>query len=219
MYIRALLFLSVLVASLAASQVEQTQEKRDIAATSTHSISLRKFGDVAQFLPAASFAYAIFLRDFVGARQQAVGFLAVVASTYAIKYALHYSAPLSPKIQSLSKRPDGENFEGFPSGHTASAFAAVGFLQKRYGLRLGLPVAVIASVVGISRIHAQRHTITQVICGGMLGFFLSFILASRRDDKRIGGARGLWKGGKSANHAPSTKDTLYQFALLSLMVF
>ncbi|WP_317372967.1 phosphatase PAP2 family protein [Helicobacter canis] len=219
MYIRALLFLSVLVASLAASQVEQTQEKRDIAATSTHSISLRKFGDVAQFLPAASFAYAIFLRDFVGARQQAVGFLAVVASTYAIKYALHYSAPLSPKIQSLSKRPDGENFEGFPSGHTASAFAAVGFLQKRYGLRLGLPAAVIASVVGISRIHAQRHTITQVICGGMLGFFLSFILASRRDDKRIGGARGLWKGGKSANHAPSTKDTLYQFALLSLMVF
>lgn len=219
MYIRALLFLSVLVASLVASQVEQTQEKRDIAATSTHSISLRKFGDVAQFLPAASFAYAIFLRDFVGARQQAAGFLAVVASTYAIKYALHYSAPLSPKIQSLSKRPDGENFEGFPSGHTASAFAAVGFLQKRYGLRLGLPAAVIASVVGISRIHAQRHTITQVICGGMLGFFLSFILASRRDDKRIGGARGLWKGGKSANHAPSTKDTLYQFALLSLMVF
>lgn len=219
MYIRALLFLSVLVASLAASQVEQTQEKRDIAATSTHSISLRKFGDVAQFLPAASFAYAIFLRDFVGARQQAVGFLAVVASTYAIKYTLHYSAPLSPKIQSLSKRPDGENFEGFPSGHTASAFAAVGFLQKRYGLCLGLPALAIASVVGISRIHAQRHTITQVICGGMLGFFLSFILASRRDDKRIGGARGLWKGGKSANHAPSTKDTLYQFALLSLMVF
>ena len=160
MYIRALLLLSVLVASLAASQVEQTQE-RDIAATSTHSISLRKFGDVAQFLPAASLAYAIFLRDFVGARQQVVGFLAVVASTYAMKYALHYSAPLSPKIQSLSKRPDGENFEGFPSGHTASAFAAVGFLQKRYGLRLGLPALAIASVVGVSRIHAQRHTITQ----------------------------------------------------------
>lgn len=218
MYIRALLLLSVLVASLAASQVEQTQE-RDIATTSTHSISLRKFGDVAQFLPAASLAYAIFLRDFVGARQQVVGFLAVVASTYAMKYALHYSAPLSPKIQSLSKRPDGENFEGFPSGHTASAFAAVGFLQKRYGLRLGLPALAIASVVGVSRIHAQRHTITQVICGGMLGFFLSFILASRRDDKRIGGGRGFYGRGKGANHAPSTKDTLYQFALLSLMVF
>lgn len=218
MYIRALLLLSVLVASLAASQVEQTQE-RDIAATSTHSISLRKFGDVAQFLPAASLAYAIFLRDFVGARQQVVGYVAVVASTYAMKYALHYSAPLSPKIQSLSKRPDGENFEGFPSGHTASAFAAVGFLQKRYGLRLGLPALAIASVVGVSRIHAQRHTITQVICGGMLGFFLSFILASRRDDKRIGGGRGFYGRGKGANHAPSTKDTLYQFALLSLMVF
>ena len=216
MYIRALLFLSVLVASLAASQVEQTQEKRDIAATSTHSISLRKFGDVAQFLPAASFAYAIFLRDFVGARQQAVGFLAVVASTYAIKYALHYSAPLSPKIQSLSKRPDGENFEGFPSGHTASAFAAVGFLQKRYGLRLGLPAAVIASVVGISRIHAQRHTITQVICGGMLGFFLSFILASRRDDKRIGARRTSFGSTKGAT--PSTKATLCECALLALMV-
>lgn len=218
MYIRALLLLSVLVASLAASQVEQAQE-RDIATTSTHSISLRKFGDVAQFLPAASLAYAIFLRDFVGARQQVVGYVAVVASTYAMKYALHYSAPLSPKIQSLSKRPDGENFEGFPSGHTASAFAAVGFLQKRYGLRLGLPALAIASVVGVSRIHAQRHTITQVICGGMLGFFLSFILASRRDDKRIGGGRGFYGRGKGANHAPSTKDTLYQFALLSLMVF
>lgn len=219
MYIRALLLLSVLVASLVASQVEQTQEKQDIFIDSVRSISLRKFGDVAQFLPAASLAYAIFLRDFVGARQQAVGYVAVVASTYAMKYALHYSAPLSPKIQSLSKRPDGENFEGFPSGHTASAFAAVGFLQKRYGLRLGLPALAIASVVGVSRIHAQRHTITQVICGGMLGFFLSFILASRRDDKRIGGGRGFYGRGKGANHAPSTKDTLYQFALLSLMVF
>lgn len=217
MYIRALLLLSVLVASLVASQVEQTQEKQDIFIDSVRSISLREFGDVAQFLPAASLAYAIFLRDLVGARQQAVGYVAVVASTYAIKYALHYSAPLSPKIQSLSKRPDGENFEGFPSGHTSSAFAAVGFLQKRYGLRLGLPAAVIASVVGISRIHAQRHTITQVICGGMLGFFLSFILASRRDDKHTGARHTSFGGTKGATQ-PSTKATLCECALLTLMV-
>ncbi len=212
---KALLFI-VLVVSLAYSEVEQKRqdiEMQNIATNSTHSSSLRKFGDVAQFLPVASLVYAIFLRDFVGARQQAVGFVAVVASTYAVKYALHFLAPSSPRIQALSKRPDGENFEGFPSGHTASAFAAVGFLQKRYGLRLGLPALAIASVVGISRIDAKRHTIAQVICGGMLGFFLSFLLASRRDDKRIG--KG---GGKGTYHAHSTKTTLCECALLAVMV-
>ena len=215
MYKKVLFFLSALVVSLVASQVEQEQEKRDFI-DSVRSIKLREFGDVVQYLPVASFAYALILRDFVGARQQVVGYVAVVASTYATKYALHYSAPLSPKIQSLSKRPDAESFEGFPSGHTSSAFAAVGFLQKRYGVRLGLPAAVIAGVVGISRIHAQRHTITQVICGGMLGFFLSFILASRRDDKFTGARHTHCSSANGTN--PSTKTILCEYTLLALMV-
>ncbi len=141
---------------------------------------IRKFGDIGQFLPALSLGYTLLIKDFLGFKQQAISVVAVVIATYVIKYSFYGIAKINPEYAKVSKRPDSGKFEGFPSGHTAAAFSAAGFLQKRYGIKLGLPAVIISSVVGFSRVEVQRHTLLQVICGGLLGFFVSFLLTKPR---------------------------------------
>ncbi len=153
----------------------------DFASDSTRTIYERyfiDFGNYAQFLPAVSLSYTLIIRDFIGFKQQAISTISVVAATYAIKYAFHGLSLIDKDWASISMRPSGLAFEGFPSGHTSAAFAATGFLQKRYGFKLGIPALIVSSAVGVSRIVANRHTWVQVIGGGLLGFLISFFLAT-----------------------------------------
>ena len=136
------------------------------------------FSNSAHFFPALALGYTLIIKDFIGFRQQALGYIAVVGATYAVKYSLYFASPYAKDTLSFAKRPTSESYEAFPSGHTASAFAAVGFVAKRYGAKLGIVAFVLAVAVGESRILLEKHTILQVICGGILGFLLSFFCAS-----------------------------------------
>lgn len=136
------------------------------------------FSNSAHFFPALALAYTLIIKDFIGFRQQALGYIAVVGATYAVKYSLYFASPYAKDTLSFAKRPTSESYEAFPSGHTASAFAAVGFVAKRYGAKLGIATFILAAAVGESRILLEKHTILQVICGGILGFLLSFFCAS-----------------------------------------
>lgn len=136
------------------------------------------FSNSAHFFPALALGYTLIIKDFIGFRQQALGYIAVVGATYAVKYSLYFASPYAKDTLAFAKRPTSESYEAFPSGHTASAFAAVGFVAKRYGAKLGIPAFILAAAVGESRILLEKHTILQVICGGILGFLLSFFCAS-----------------------------------------
>lgn len=136
------------------------------------------FSNSAHFFPALALGYTLIIKDFIGFRQQALGYAAVVGATYAVKYSLYFASPYAKDTLTFAKRPTSDSYEAFPSGHTASAFAAVGFVAKRYGAKLGIPAFVLAATVGESRILLEKHTILQVICGGILGFLLSFFCAS-----------------------------------------
>lgn len=136
------------------------------------------FSNSAHFFPALALGYTLIIKDFIGFRQQALGYIAVVGATYAVKYSLYFASPYAKDTLSFAKRPTSESYEAFPSGHTASAFAAVGFVAKRYGAKLGIATFILAAAVGESRILLEKHTILQVICGGILGFLLSFFCAS-----------------------------------------
>lgn len=136
------------------------------------------FSNSAHFFPALALGYTLIIKDFIGFRQQALGYIAVVGATYVVKYSLYFASPYAKDTLSFAKRPTRESYEAFPSGHTASAFAAVGFVAKRYGAKLGIPAFILAAAVGESRILLEKHTILQVICGGILGFLLSFFCAS-----------------------------------------
>ena len=67
------------------------------------------------------------------------------------------------------ERPDKSNSHSFPSGHSASAFATAGVLQRHYGWKVGVPATVVAAYVAASRVHDNRHYLSDVIFGSAMG--------------------------------------------------
>ncbi|CBG40451.1 phosphatase PAP2 family protein [Helicobacter mustelae] len=143
------------------------------------------YGDIFQFLPVLAASYSLAIRDYKGLGYLAIGVGSTLVVTYASKLAFAAIAKTHPDWAAISKRPDGTGYNGFPSGHTASAFSAAGFMQRRYGWKLGVPVTILAGLVGISRIYARRHTITQVIAGALLGYGLSYLFARRYNPNTV----------------------------------
>lgn len=141
--------------------------------------TIETLGDIFQFLPAFGAGYALYIKDYEGLKELAIGFGTTMGVVLISKGLLQTISKKSPDFAYFARRPNGANFQGFPSGHTASAFSAVGFLQKRYGWRFSLPVAVLATFTGYSRIKAKKHTTLQVITGAMLGFSISYLSASK----------------------------------------
>lgn len=62
----------------------------------------------------------------------------------------------------------------FPSGHTASAFAAAIALLW-HNRKFGIPVTVFAALMGFSRIYVEVHYCTDVIAGVVSGTICAFI--------------------------------------------
>lgn len=136
------------------------------------------YGDVMQFLPFAMLAYSYTIDDMQGVKEQAIGAGVTFLSTYTIKQSFVLIAQSSESTARISQRPNNGSFDGFPSGHTSFAFSSVGFAQKRFGLKWSIPLGLMATAVGASRVYAEKHTITQVITGAILGFVTSYFLAS-----------------------------------------
>lgn len=66
-------------------------------------------------------------------------------------------------------RPDGSDSLSFPSGHTASSFATATVLQRHFGWGVGLPAYAFASYVGMARMTADKHHLSDVIMGAGIG--------------------------------------------------
>lgn len=141
--------------------------------------TIETLGDIFQFLPIFGAGYALYIEDYEGIKELAIGFGASMGVVLISKGLLQAISKKSPHSVYFARRPNGANFQGFPSGHTASAFSSVGFLQKRYGWRFSLPTAILATFTGYSRIKAKKHTTLQVIAGAMLGFGISYLSASK----------------------------------------
>lgn len=62
----------------------------------------------------------------------------------------------------------------FPSGHTASAFAAA-FALLWHNRKLGIPTTIFAAIMGFSRIYVQVHYCTDVIAGVVAGAICALI--------------------------------------------
>ncbi len=69
------------------------------------------------------------------------------------------------------------NFHGFPSGHTASAFAVAcmfAFNSKSKTIT-ALGLLITASLVGYSRVYLGEHFISDVMVGSVIGVFSSLL--------------------------------------------
>ncbi len=91
--------------------------------------------------------------------------------------------------------PNGSSDDAFPSGHTAIAFGAAGFIQKRYGWRSGVPAYVVASYVGWLRVETDDHDTADVIAGAAVGILSSYFLTETFTDNV---QASVWTDGKSA---------------------
>lgn len=84
---------------------------------------------------------------------------------------LGLTATLTSAIKILTgrERPNGKGRRSFPSGHTSGSFAIASVLDELYGAYIGLPAYIIAGLVGVQRIHDNKHWLTDVIAGAALG--------------------------------------------------
>ena len=66
-------------------------------------------------------------------------------------------------------RPDDSNHQSFPSGHAAVTFATATVIERHLGWRKSLLGYTIASYVAASRLHDNRHYLSDVVFGAAVG--------------------------------------------------
>lgn len=75
-------------------------------------------------------------------------------------------------------RPTGDCC-AFPSGHAATAFATASVLERHFGYRFAWPTVAAALYVGASRLHDNRHFISDVLFGAALGTATGWTVVGR----------------------------------------
>jgi diacylglycerol kinase (ATP) len=123
---------------------------------------------------AVSVGYVVFFsRVTLLAQSMLSGVKSSPAAVTVLALALTSLAVLGIKAATLQK---GESYlsGGWPSGHTALAFAVASAIAY---ITMSAKVAVlalfIAALVGQSRVESEAHTIPQTVAGGLLGFLLA----------------------------------------------
>lgn len=116
-------------------------------------------------------------------------YLVSAFASYAVMAALVNSV----KYSARELRPDGSTYNSFPSGHTATAFAAATILHKEYGLTRSMWFSMagytLATATGCMRVLNNRHWVSDVFAGAGVGI-LSTELGYALGDLLFGG-RGL----------------------------
>lgn len=142
--------------------------------------NFKKYGDFFQLaLPALCVVLPLYQKDFEKLKQLIFAILASTLITHLCKLSIPYLVAQHEmgEVFSFAQRPiDMTRFDGFPSGHTQGAFIAVAFAFAYFKMRWKVLFFCLALMVGISRIYSQYHTILQVICGALVGFFISYLV-------------------------------------------
>ena len=73
------------------------------------------------------------------------------------------------KFATHRQRPDGSNYQSFPSGHSSVTFAAATVIERHLGWKKAALAYIIAAYVASSRMHDNRHYLSDVIFGAATG--------------------------------------------------
>jgi membrane-associated phospholipid phosphatase len=82
------------------------------------------------------------------------------------------------KIAVRRDRPTGECC-AFPSGHASATFATAAVIERHFGYRGSWPMFLIASYVATSRLHDNRHFLSDVLFGGAIGVSSGWTVVGR----------------------------------------
>lgn len=97
---------------------------------------------------------------------------------------------------------DGPGFEtessrmSFPSGHACSAFSVAGAFAREYGsLRpIGILARAGAVLAAMSRVHDDKHWLSDVVAGSALGYFTAGFLGRPKGENEGRGPRFFFAG-------------------------
>lgn len=103
-----------------------------------------------------------------------------------------------PKYLAGRARPDVENsspwdwkgpFNGtsFPSGHTTSAFSVASVIAYQYRDTPWIPITAytLAALTGVSRIYDNRHWLSDVFAGAIIGTLTGRFICKQHDNQHI----------------------------------
>jgi hypothetical protein len=68
-------------------------------------------------------------------------------------------------------RPKSGNYS-WPSGHASSTFTLATVMYDRYGPVAGVPLMTFAGFVGYQRVQSNRHYLSDVVSGALLGIVI-----------------------------------------------
>ena len=78
-------------------------------------------------------------------------------------------------VQGLTLLIEKQKDASFPSGHTASSFAAAVVMFHMLPKRYGIPALLLAFLIGLSRLYVGVHYPTDVLCGLLSGTVLALL--------------------------------------------
>jgi len=133
-----------------------------------------KIGDFLTFaIPATAYGSTFYFDDAEGRTEFYKSYGATMLTTVALKYTVR------------AERPDNDDRDSFPSGHTASAVTGAVFMHKRYGFAYALPLYVGAVYTGYSRIHVNRHHPRDVLAGTLIGALSAWYFTTAYENLQV----------------------------------
>ena len=88
------------------------------------------------------------------------------------------------KIAVRRDRPTGECC-AFPSGHASASFATAAVIERHFGYRGSWPMFLIAGYVATSRLHDNRHFLSDVLFGSAIGISTGWTVVGRHGRDRF----------------------------------
>lgn len=142
--------------------------------------------DYIQFVPALA-VYGLNLAGIKGRHNMFDASMLYVTSAAIMGLSTHF---VKRGVHRL--RPDTSGYNSFPSGHTASAFAAAEFLYQEFKYKspwIGYAGYFVATATGTLRLYNNKHWLSDVIAGAGFGIASTKLgyLAYPQIKKLIGG--------------------------------
>jgi membrane-associated phospholipid phosphatase len=136
--------------------------------------NIAKSGDIIQILiPLGAYGTTFYLDDKKGRVQFYKSFSSTILLTHTLKYTVR------------EERPNGNNTQSFPSGHTSAAFQGASFIHYRYGLKKAILPYLGASFVAYSRVYSKQHYFHDVAAGAFIGTFSNYYFTTKYKDITI----------------------------------
>lgn len=117
-------------------------------------------------LPILAGGISLYKHDRIGIAQLTVETFLTVGTAYALKNIVR------------EKRPDGSDYQSFPSETTALAASGSSYLWGRYGWQYGVPAFFATQFVSYSRVHAKQHHWYDTLASSVLAAGYGYVLTT-----------------------------------------